>query len=398
LSLAPSAPGAALPYTLTPTLTATTLLSSSTALVYGSGAGLGLGSGAPTQNTATKFYFTGRSDNFDPAQNSGNPSNARFDPESIRVSNDGKSVFISDEYGPYVYQFDKATGQRIKSFQLPANLYVNKLSPQGSVEIDHANNPSGRVANKGMEGLAITPDGKTLVGIMQAELEQDPSKLLRIVTIDIATGATHEYGYLLTTGSGVSDIVAINDHQFLVDERDGKGLGDGSTAAVKQLFEIDLTGATDITNLNGIAAKNAAVGKSLVLDLVTALNANGITSDQIPAKIEGLAFGQDVLLNGVLEHTLFVANDNDFVANVAGPNQFFVFGFTDSDLPGFVQQQLAVAEPSSIIVLGAGLLGFGLLSVAAPRSVRMGSRIRDATARCRAQWRWLDQRGTRPHI
>jgi hypothetical protein len=49
---------------------------------------------------------------------------------------------------------------------------------------------------------------------------------------------------VLTTGSGVSDIVAINDHQFLVDERDGKGLGDGSTAAVKQLFEIDLTGAT----------------------------------------------------------------------------------------------------------------------------------------------------------
>ena len=36
---------------------------------------------------------------------------------------------------------------------------------------------------------------------MQAELEQDPSKLLRIVTIDVATGATHEYGYLLTTGS-----------------------------------------------------------------------------------------------------------------------------------------------------------------------------------------------------
>ena len=35
------------------------------------------------------------------------------------------------------------------------------------------------------------------------------------------TGITHEYGYLLTTGTGVSEITAINDHEFLVDERDG---------------------------------------------------------------------------------------------------------------------------------------------------------------------------------
>ncbi len=279
-------------------------------------------------------------------------------PKSIRVSNDGKSVFISDEYGPYVYQFDRATGQRVKSFQLPANLYVSNLSPQGAVEI--SGNTSGRVANKGMEGLAITPDGKTLVGIMQAELIQDPKNLLRIVTIDIATGATHEYGYLLTTGSGVSDIVAINDHQFLVDERDGNGLGNGNAAKVKQLFEIDLTGAADITDLTGAAAVAAAVKKSLVLDLVTALNANGIASDRIPAKIEGLAFGQDVDINGMIEHTLFVSNDNDFVADAAGPNQFFVFAFADGDLPGFVQQQF-VPEPPSLAILAAGLLGLASL-------------------------------------
>jgi hypothetical protein len=172
MNLAPNASGAALPFTVTPVLTATTLLSSPSALVYGNL----VGPGAPPQNTANKFYFTWRSDNFDPGKNSGNPNNARFDPEPIRVSNDGKSVFISDEYGPYVYQFDKATGQRIQSFQLPANLYVSNLSAQGNVEI--SGNSSGRVANKGMEGLAITPDGKTLVGIMQAELIQDPSKLL----------------------------------------------------------------------------------------------------------------------------------------------------------------------------------------------------------------------------
>jgi len=358
MSLVPSAPGAPLPFTLTLTLSATTLLSSPTPLTYGSGAGLGVPPGAPSQNTANQFYFTGRSDNFDPSKNSGNPNNARFDPESIRVSNDGKSVFISDEYGPYVYQFDRVTGQRVKSFELPANLYVSNLSAQGAVEI--SGNTSGRVANKGMEGLAITPDGKTLVGIMQAELIQDPKNLLRIVTIDIATGATHEFGYLLSTGSGVSDIVAINDNQFLVDERDGNGLGNGNAAKVKQLFEIDLAGATDITNLTGAAAAAAAVNKSLVLDLVSALNANGIPSDQIPAKIEGLAFGQDIDINGMIEHTLFVSNDNDFVADAAGPNQFFVFAFGDSDLPGFVQQQF-VPEPPSLAILAAGLLALGML-------------------------------------
>ena len=102
LSLAPSDPGSALPFTLTPTLRDTTLLLSPTRLVYGTGDGLGdqidgttpLGSGAPALNTTRANYFTGRSDNFDPSLRSTNPRDARLDPESIRVSRDGRSVFI----------------------------------------------------------------------------------------------------------------------------------------------------------------------------------------------------------------------------------------------------------------------------------------------------------------
>jgi len=129
MNLKLSAPGSALPFTLDPTLARTTLLSSSMPLIYGSGAGLGnqidgvtpIGSGAPALNSPGNFYFTGRSDNFG-AGSSGNPANARFDPEAIRVSNDGKSVFISDEYGPYVRQFDRKTGKVLKTFTLPDNL------------------------------------------------------------------------------------------------------------------------------------------------------------------------------------------------------------------------------------------------------------------------------------
>ncbi len=357
---------AGLPYTLTPTLTGTTLLSSATPLTYGSGTALGLPSGAPAQNTALSNYFTGRSDNFDATKTSTNPNNGRLDPEAVRVSRDGKSLFISDEYGPYVYQFDRVTGQRIKSFSLPANLAIANLSAKGDTEI--AGNTSGRVTNKGMEGLAITPDGSMLVGIMQAPLAQDKNKVVRIVTIDIATGVVREYAYQLTTGSGVSEIVAINHHQFLVDERDGKGLGDGSVAGVKQLFRVDLTGATEVSALTGSAAdqlalKAAAVPKTLVLDIVNVLNANGITSDQIPAKIEGLAFGNDIVIGGIKQHTLLVANDNDFVPGLAGGNKFYVFALSDADLGATFQQQ-QIPEPQSLALV---LLGLGAVSLAKRR-------------------------------
>lgn len=367
-------PGGALPFSLTPTLTKTTLLSSSTPLLYGTGAGLGnkidgtpLGSGAPAQNTGSTYYFTGRSDNYG-AGNSGNPSNGRFDPESIRVSPDGKSVYVSDEYGPYVRQFDNATGKLVQTFTLPNNLNVANLSPVGNTEI--GGNTSGRTANKGMEGLALTPDGKTLVGIMQAPLIQDSTgaskNTVRIVTIDVATHQTHEYAYNLTAGSGVSEIVALNDHQFLVDERDGKGLGDGSAAKVKQLFVIDIKGATDVSNLNGSALAAAAVTKSgPFLDIVAALGAHGISNTQVPSKIEGLAFGQDVIVNGQTEHTLWVANDNDFVPATSGPNKFYVFGFSDADLAKFgatlvVEQIAAIPEVSTwgMILLGFCSVGF----------------------------------------
>ena len=62
-----------LPLVLTPTLRDTTLLSSWTPLVYGTGAGLGVGSGVPALNAvAHRHFFSGRSDNFDPAQLSTN--------------------------------------------------------------------------------------------------------------------------------------------------------------------------------------------------------------------------------------------------------------------------------------------------------------------------------------
>jgi hypothetical protein len=320
-----------------------------------------LGSGVPPVNNFLQHFFTGRSDNFNPNQNSGDPNDARLDSEGMRMSNDGLSVFISDEYGPYIYQFSRLTGVRLRSFQLPSDFYVANLSPIGANEI--SGNTTGRTANKGMEGLAITPDGKTLVGIMQAALIQDNAeggkakKLLRIVTIDIASGkVVHQFAYLLTNGSGVSEICALNDHEFLVDERDGNGRESnnqepGNDAVVKQLFKIDLSKATDVSAMDGTTAAMNAVNKTLFLDVVAAMEAGGIPADLIPSKIEGVAFGPDIRMGGKTVHTLWLANDNDFLETtedpdgnvISNPNQFFVFGVTDTDLGGsqLVPQQIS---------------------------------------------------------
>jgi hypothetical protein len=354
LKLQKADPGSALPFDLYPRLDKTTLLSSRAPLVYGDGVAAGLPPGAPALNDKNNHYLTGRSDNFDPTVPSTNASDGRFDPESIRLSADGNSVFISDEYGPYIYEFQRGNGRRLRTFALPAEFAIAHLSSRGDAEI--AGNSSGRVTNKGMEGLAISPDGKLLFGALQSPLIQDGgtnAAITRIIAIQIGTGATRQVGYPLTnigTPSKpkyptVSDLVAINDHEFLVDERDGKGLGDGSVAVYKKIYRIDISGAADVSGLAGEATlKPLAVAKTELLDVVATLGLHGIDASHVPAKLEGLAFGPDVVVDGVPRHTLFIANDNDFLPTVGGldnPNQFFVFAIDPAALPTYVPQQLS---------------------------------------------------------
>jgi Esterase-like activity of phytase/PEP-CTERM motif len=350
LALTQTSPGH---YSLSPTLTATTLLYNSTPLNYGPV--------STTDVSAGKYYFNGRSDNFG-SGSSLNPNNARLDPEAVRISNDGRYAYVSDEYGPYVYQFDRATGERTKTFTLPSNLGITHVSAQGNSEIN--GNTSGRVSNKGMEGLAISPDGSTLYGFMQSPLIQDGGdggRVNRIVKIDIATGVTTEYAYDNRVGSknyNSSEILAINDHEFLVLERDGKGLGDGSSTAFKQIYKVDLANATDVTNLSGETTLLAdAPNKTLFLDVKLALNNAGYSNSQIPAKLEGMAWGEDVTEDGVLYHTLYLANDNDFLASAGGSN-IYVFKVSDADLGGSVfENQQLVPEPSSFALIGIAAVG-----------------------------------------
>jgi hypothetical protein len=384
-----------LPYVLTPTLQATTLLSSPTPLTYGPAgsngtteiSGVRTRSGVPPLNAVNRtFYFTGRSDGFDSSHNSLWPLNARLDTEGMRMSNDGRSVYISDEYGPYVYQFDRTTGQRIRSFAMPSSFGVPHPNTTTGTETGTGipavdGNVQGRIANKGAEGLAITPDGRTLVVAMQSPLIQDGgtsgdynadgssggTPYTRIVTIDIASGkVTHQYAYPLDTAkTAISELLAVNSHQFLIDERDGTGFetanDDNSTAKEKYLYEIDLAGGTDVSNVADLRKGGfTPVIKSSTpfLNVVAVLGAAGIPANSVPAKIEGEAFGADIELNGKTVHTLYVSNDNDFLSYIAkdaatpsadagtvpadNPNRVFVFAFEDADLPLYAATHLGV--------------------------------------------------------
>ena len=111
--------------------------------------------------------FTGRSGAFD-ATNS--PASLRFDPEGIRVGPAG-TFFVSDEYGPFVYEFD-AAGRRLRILPVPEKFLIDHPNAVGADELPPGNT-KGRQANRGMEGLAISPDGSKLYGIMQNALIQD---------------------------------------------------------------------------------------------------------------------------------------------------------------------------------------------------------------------------------
>ncbi|MBA4285884.1 MAG: pyruvate-binding protein [Xanthomonadaceae bacterium] len=283
--------------------------------------------------------FTGSSTAFDPT---GSTASLRLDPEGIRVDACGTTAYVSDEYGPYLYAFDLATGRRRGAIKLPTKLLIDAPSATPASELN--GNAFGRQSNRGMEGLAISPDGSKLYGLMQNALIQDGalgagnariSTGARLVEVTLATGALREFYYPLDAASyGLNEILAINDHTFLVIERDGRA---GAAAQFKRIFRIDIAGASDIRAVKslpstGVPADIVPVTKTPFLDLLDP--AYGLAGAGFPEKIEGLAFGPN-LPSG--QHSLLVTSDNDFAAGQ--PSKIYVFGIDPSDLPGYQPQQ-----------------------------------------------------------
>jgi hypothetical protein len=262
-----------------------------------------------------------------------------YDSEGLVAMPDG-TFWVSDEYGPFVTHFDR-DGRAI-----------SRLSPlDGSLPRELVN----RVPNRGMEGLTITPDGKMLVGMMQSALQQPDlngsnAKNLapvRIVTYNLRTHALHEYLYLLhnpkQTGTAVSEITALSDSTFLVDERDGNFPAAGG---FKQIWKIDLSGATDVgPDARVTGATYSATGGGLLVggktieDLTlgenTAAAQATLTAAGITPVSSGLYLDIDGLLGTLDPQYRFFAHDKvEGVAALDGGKTIVISNDSDFGIAG----------------------------------------------------------------
>lgn len=247
------------------------------------------------------------------------------DLEGVVVASDG-GFWMVDEYRPAIYHFG-ANGVLIERF-IPEGTAAAVNAAPGTFGVETL--PAvyaQRRANRGFEAIAL--DGGKVYAFIQSALDNPDtsndatsrsSRNLRVLEFDVASRmVTAEYLYILRdiAGSGdaktdkIGDAVALGNGRFLVIERDDRQGFDAN----KLVYEIDLTGATDVHdpgNLVGLpagktleqsslaelaAANIRPVAKRLVTNLAS-LGYVGIS------KPEGLAL--------VDEGTLAVINDNDF--------------------------------------------------------------------------------------
>lgn len=275
-----------------------------------------------------------------------------FDPEGIAVGRGGH-YFIADEYGPSVYEFT-SSGQFIRALNVPANLRPREAGNLPNFVDGRPTIVEGRQDNRGFEGLTFNASRTKLYAVMQDPLVNEGSsndgrrsRNVRVVEFDPESGeATRQFVYQLESRAvlnaidpstaddfsatnqgrsiGLSAITALSDSEFLVIERDNRGLGVEVTAAPlhKRIYRINLAGASDVSAVS-LAGSDALPGgvvpvqKAPEVDVLAALTAQGLA---VPEKMEGLAIGPR-LADG--RHLVLVGTDNDFSVTQTGAGEQF---------------------------------------------------------------------------
>jgi len=237
---------------------------------------------------------------------------ADFDIESVRVDRDGHFWF-GEEFGPFLVETDERGRVLRSEVHLPnvvlpgsTSTGAEVMSPQNPYLGSQTPNLNG---SNGFEGMAVSPSGRYLYPLLEGTVAGDDAlngttrKNLRISKFDTKTqrytGDTWIY-QLEADGTNIGDMTAINDHQFLVIERNGVTATSASGTPFKKIFIADLT---------GISSGNF-VKKTLLVDLMNIsdphdLNADGQTTFTFPY----------VTIESVLPldaYTLLVINDNNY--------------------------------------------------------------------------------------
>ncbi|WP_051955776.1 esterase-like activity of phytase family protein [Beijerinckia mobilis] len=234
------------------------------------------------------------------------------DNEAVVYPGDG-TVWISDEYGPYVYHYT-LDGHLLEAIR-PPEAFIPKRKDASGAAVDNfsANSPpvgvtydpspgnpvSGRQNNQGFEGLAMSPDRSKLYVLLQSALIQDldPNNIkttrrnTRLLVYDLEHRVpflsgkpklTAEYVVQLplfqdptTTKTKLltaaqSEFFALNDHQFLVLARDSSAgfTNTNPTSVYRHIDLIDISAATNLANSNydnpGVSAAPLGVLNSAI--------------------------------------------------------------------------------------------------------------------------------------
>jgi hypothetical protein len=158
-------------------------------------------------------------------------------------------------------------------------------------------------------------------------------------------------------GRGTSALVALGDDRFLVLERNNRGVGVGATLANadKAVYQIDLAGATDVSNVTiagGVLPPGVApVAKGAkVIDLDA--NTLAALGGRSPEKWEGLAVGPR-LADG--RYLVLAGTDNDYsvTQNGAGTQFDVYFDFSEPD-PYASSIQCPIGETTGCVATAGG--------------------------------------------
>jgi len=268
-----------------------------------------------------------------------------FDPEGIVVNPRTGNLLVSDEYGPSLYEFSRS-GQFVRAYVTPFNIIPRDAATGVPNYADDTGNTAGKRTNRGFEGLAISPDGRYAYAVLQSPMLDEGGgangRFTRIVKFDTATGlAVAQYAYLMDRsgqGQGISSLVALNDHEFLVLERNNRGVGVGAELNTpdKSVYRIDLTGADDVTGTtlppNGTTLPGGLHPVTKLPARVADLDADTLAAlgNKSPEKWEGLTIGPR-LSDG--SYVLIAGTDNDYsvTQDPSGAQRDVYFRFTDAD-------------------------------------------------------------------